>query len=103
MQIAIEGREAAKNWEERARALNDRTETTLKDVSNLLRSVRNFSEGTLVDEIYDLGTNLVTTTTKLMAGMNKIYDVISGMLSKIMSLFQSASENVRNSSSGINY
>ena len=101
MQIAMEGRDAAKNWEARARALNDSTENTLKDVSNLLQSVRNFSEGTLVDEIYDFGTNLITTTTKLMAGMNKIYDVISGLLSFFTNLFQSASENVKDSKSGI--
>jgi hypothetical protein len=99
MQIAMEGRDAAKNWEERARNLNDQTENTLKDVSNLLKSVRNFSEGTLVDEIFDLGTNVVTTTTKLMAGMNKIYDVISGLLGFFTNLFNSASENTRNTNS----
>ena len=72
MQILMEGREAAQNWEKDVRALNERPEETLQDVSNLLQSVRNFSEGTLVDEIFDVGTTLVTSTTKLMEGMNKI-------------------------------
>lgn len=92
MQILMEGREAAQNWEKDVRALNERTEETLQDVSNLLQSVRNFSEGTLVDEIFDVGTTLVTSTTKLMEGMNKIYDVIDGLLNFLQSLFTGATE-----------
>ena len=55
MQIQINGKDAADAWVERARGLNEETEGLLKDVSNLLTSVRNFSEGTLVDEIVELG------------------------------------------------
>ncbi len=96
MQIAIEGRDAAKNWEAKAKDLNERTDSTLKDVSNLLKSVRDFSEGTLVDEIYDVGTTLVTATTKLMEGMNKIFDVVHGLLNFFAGFFQNASENQGN-------
>ena len=92
MQIAMEGRDAANNWENQARSLNERTETTLKEVSNLLTSVRNFSEGTLVDEIYDVGDRLVTATTNLMQGMNKIFDVVKNLLSFFTNLFSEASQ-----------
>ena len=103
MQIAMEGREAATNWEERARALNENTERTLGEVSTLLQSVQYFSEGTLVDEIVDLGTNVITTTTALMQGMNKIYDVISGILGFFTNLFTNASENAQNTKSTMGY
>lgn len=101
MQITMEGREAANNWEDRARALNDNTERTLGEVSTLLQSVQYFSEGTLVDEIVDLGTNVITTTTALMQGMNKIYDVISGLLGFLANLFTEATENANDTRSAM--
>ena len=96
MQIRMEGRDAAMNWKSRAEELNQRTERLLTDVSNLLKSVRDFSEGTLVDEIYDVGTTLVTTTTKLMEGMNKIYDVVNGLLNFFTNFITGATESTRN-------
>lgn len=102
MQIKMEGRQAAEQWKARAQSLNERTDALLKDVSNLLQSVREFSEGTLVDEIYDLGTNLITATTKLMEGMNKIYDVVNGLLNFLAQLFTGSSQNTQQTNQYIN-
>ena len=96
MQIRMEGRDAANNWKHEAEGLNERTEKLLTDVSNLLKSVRDFSEGTLVDEIYDVGTSLVTATTRLMEGMNKIYDVVNGLLDLFTNFITGASNSTRN-------
>ena len=54
------------------------------------------SEGTLVDEIYDVGTSLVTATTRLMEGMNKIYDVVNGLLDLFTNFITGASNSTRN-------
>jgi len=93
MRIEMEGRQAAEEWKRDAERLNQDTERLLKEVSALLKSVKDFSEGTLVDEIFDLGTNLITATTHLMEGMNKIYDVIEGLLNFLKELFLGASKN----------
>jgi len=95
MRIAIEGREAAEAWKREAQELNEETQTLLNEVSELLKSVRDFSEGTLVDEIVDLGSNLVTATTKLMEGMNMIFDVVNNLLNILMELFNNASANTK--------
>lgn len=101
MQIAMEGRESAEQWKKDAQALNDRTESLLNDVSELLKSVKDFSDGTLVDEIFDLGTNLVNATRTLMEGMNQIFNVVNGLLDFLQQLFTGASANTRNVSNTI--
>lgn len=102
MRIEMEGRQAADEWKRDAERLNQDTQKLLNQVSDLLKSVREFSEGTLVDEIYDLGTNLVTATTKLMEGMNKIYDVIDGLLKFLAQLFTGSSASTKEVNSFIN-
>ena len=95
MRIEMEGRQAANEWKGDAERLNEDTQRLLNEVSNLLKSVKEFSEGTLVDEIFDLGTNLITATTKLMEGMNKIYDVIDGLLNFLAELFSGSSSSTK--------
>lgn len=101
MQIQINGKAAADAWVERARGLNEETESLLKDVSNLLTSVRNFSEGTLVDEIVELGDGVITATTALMSGMNQIYDVVNKLLDFLKNLFEEATGFQSDSKSAI--
>lgn len=95
MQIAIEGTDAANNWKSRATDLNQRTETTLREVSTLLEQVNTFAEGTLVDEIVDVGSTLVNATTHLMEGMNMIFSVVEGLLSKLAELFTAGTRNTQ--------
>lgn len=102
MRIAIEGREAAQAWQNEARVLNDETEKTLNDVANTLKSVREFSEGSLVDEIVDLGDSLITATTKLMQGMNGIFDVVKSLLSFLENLISGSSDAVKSTKGYIN-
>ena len=95
MRIEMEGRQAANDWKKDAERLNERTESLLKEVSKLLQEVKDFSEGTLVDEIVELGNNLLIATTKLMEGMNKIYDVIEGLLNLLAKLFSDSSKSTK--------
>ncbi len=101
MQIQIHGRAAAEQWKEDARKLNEDTDRLLKDVGNLLTDVRSFSEGTLVDEIVDLGDGVITATTTLMTGMNQIFDVVSKLLNFLEKLMSEASGFQKDSKSAI--
>jgi len=97
----MEGRAAANEWKDRARVLNERTQRLLTDVSNTLKSVREFSEGSLVDEIVDLGDTLVTATTKLMQGMNGIFDVVNKLLNFLEELITGSTKEVQGTKSYI--
>lgn len=99
MRIAINGKNAALAWQDRARQLNEETDRLLKEVSSTLQSVRQFSEGTLVDEIVDLGDKLVTATTKLMQGMNGIFDVVNSLLNFLENLITGSSQDVKSTAS----
>lgn len=95
MQIRMEGRQAANEWKSRAESLNNRTQTLLNDVSNTLKSVRELSEGSLVDEIVALGDSLLTATTKLMQSMNAIFDVVNKLLNFLEELISGSSKEVQ--------
>lgn len=102
MRIAISGRADAENWKNQARALNEETERLLKEVSETLQSVRQFSEGSLVDEIVDLGDKLITATTSLMKGMNGIFDVVNNLLSFLGNLISDSTKDVQGTRSYVN-
>lgn len=102
MRIAISGRSDAENWKNQARALNEETERLLKEVSETLQSVRQFSEGSLVDEIVDLGDKLITATTSLMKGMNGIFDVVNNLLSFLGNLISDSTKDVQGTRSYVN-
>lgn len=95
MTIAMEGRAAANQWVNKAKELNERTKRLLDAVSETLKSVRQFSEGTLVDEIVDLGSTLMTATTKLMNAMNEIFNVVNKLLDFLSNLITGSSQNVK--------
>ena len=91
MQIAMEGREAADQWKRDTQNLNDRTDKLLREVSTLLQTVKDFSDGTLVDEIFNLGSTVIDATTKLMEGLNQIFGVVDQLLGLLGNLFESVS------------
>ena len=81
--ISITGSAEAKAWASKAEALNQRTQALLDEVAATLRQVGTDSEGSVVDQIMDMGEKLSTATLKLIEGMNGIMGVVNGLLSAV--------------------
>ena len=99
MKIEVAGKTAGENWKRKAEQLNNNTEKLLGEVSKTLEKVQAVSDGTLVDEIAEVGTTLITSTTKLMEGMNGLLTVVDkllGFLDELFSTVSGATKVVRN-------
>lgn len=97
--IQMEGRAAANAWKARAQELNERTERLLNEVSTTLESVREYSEGSLVDEIVALGASLATATNKLLSAMNGLFDVVNNLLNLLESFISGSTSDVQKTKS----
>ena len=81
--IALQGRGDAKAWCQRAEGLNHRTEELLKKVGETLKSIEEFADGTIIDELVTFGNRVCTAATKVMEVMQQILNVVNDLLDKI--------------------
>ncbi len=83
----------AKAWQERANALNERTEQLLKMVGACFETLNAESVGDFVDELVVTGVKLLDNGAQMIGAMNGLIDAVNNILS---SLAQAVGEAVSN-------
>lgn len=99
--ISIISEAQAKLWQNEVERLNEETQQLLLEVGEALQQVKDDADSTIVDEIYDWGTRIVTGTTKIFQGMNEILGTVTGILAKMKDVLETGKNVVKNAIKGI--
>lgn len=84
--ISIKDEASARAWLEKVMTTNDDYHEAMRMAGETLQSAKDFGEGTMVDEFYDLGTNLLNSATKVFTAINEISSTVNTVLSSLGSL-----------------
>lgn len=82
-QLNIIDASAAESWRDEVYQLNEETYQLLNDVGTALQEVHEDADSTIVDEIYKYGGQILTGANNVLEGMNKLAEVVTGILSKV--------------------
>ncbi|MCC8072614.1 MAG: hypothetical protein LIO62_00595 [Clostridiales bacterium] len=88
MTIAMQDRAAAQNWESKATDLNERAEQAVQKAAQIVQEINEMADGTLIDELYQIGGTLSTVAASLLTAMNAIIDVVNNLLSAVEELIE---------------
>lgn len=95
MQIAIKDRSEAQAWQNTADALNARAQEAVKRAAQIVQEIKDMADGTLIDELFELGGALSNGAARLFEAMNAILDVVNNLLNAIENFKNEAIEFVK--------
>ncbi len=80
--INLKSSEAAIAWRDAVMQTNEEYNRVMEDAARTIEEIKTFADGTLIDEFVGLSYNLMNVTKKIFQGMNKIYDMVSSVVSQ---------------------
>ena len=70
-------------WKERAQALNERAERTVKEASQVLSEFRDTAEGNVFEQVCDYSSQVISGLTEVMRGINSILGAVDSLMNMI--------------------
>lgn len=95
MQIAIKDRPAAQTWQNTADDLNTRAQDAVNEAARIVQAIKDMADGTLIDELFELGGTLSNVAARLFEAMNAILTVVNNLLNAIEDFKNEAIEFVK--------
>lgn len=86
LKIAIKDETSARQWLEKVMLTNDDYQEAMREAGEVLQEAKDFGEGTMVDEFYELGTNLLNASEKVFNTINEISTIVNTVLGKVSGL-----------------
>ena len=86
LKISIKDDASARQWLDKVLLTNDEYYEAMREAGATLQEAKDFGEGTMVDEFYNLGTNVLTTATEVFNTINEISTVVNDVLVKVGNL-----------------
>lgn len=86
LKISIKDDASARQWLNKVMLTNDEYYEAMREAGATLQEAKDFGEGTMVDEFYNLGTNVLTTATVVFNTINEISTVVNDVLGKVGNL-----------------
>lgn len=86
VQIAIKDPASAKQWLGQVMDVNEAYYTAMEEAGQTLQDAKDFGEGTMVDELYNLGTDLMRASQKVFNTINEISSTVNTVLEKVTDL-----------------
>ncbi len=86
LKISIKDDASARQWLNKVLLTNDEYYEAMREAGATLQEAKDFGEGTMVDEFYNLGTNVLTTATEVFNTINEISTVVNDVLGKVGNL-----------------
>ena len=86
LKISIKDDASAWQWLDNVLLTNDEYYEAMREAGATLQEAKDFGEGTMVDEFYNLGTNVLTTATEVFNTINEISTVVNDVLVKVGNL-----------------
>ena len=99
LEIIDEGE--AKVWMAEVERLNQDTQKLLTEVGQALQQVRDDADSTIVDELYDWGTRMITASTEIFKGMTELYNAVDSIVKKVSDVIENGLGTVKNIIKGI--
>ena len=89
-QVSIKDSTSAQNWLSMVEAINEDYLVAMKEANQVLREVNNVAEGTIVDEMVDLGDKILTCGEQVFNGISKISETVTSIISTVSDVVDSA-------------
>lgn len=70
-------------WKDRAQALNDRTEKTIREASQVLDEFKDTAEGNVFEQVCQYSGQVISGLTDVMKGVNQILSAVDSMMNLI--------------------
>ena len=86
LKISIKDDASARQWLNKVMLTNDEYYEAMREAGETLQEAKDFGEGTIVDEFYNLSTNLLTSSEKVFRTINEISTVVNDVLVKVGNL-----------------
>ena len=83
VQIKIKDRDSAMAWLGNIEALNMDYQLAMKDAGETITDMENFAEGTLVDELVDCGSKILTAADSTYQAINSIANTVTTVLDTV--------------------
>ncbi len=86
VKIAIKDESSARQWRDKVLLVNDEYHDAMREAAETLQGAKDFADGTMVDEFYNLGTGLLNASEKVFNTLNEISSVVNNVLGKAASM-----------------
>ena len=90
VQVSIKDRNAANAWLENVRDINQDYSRAMEEAGRTLIEMKDFADGTLVDEFYNYGNTLLDAAKKTFEVIDEIADTVNKILSAVEEFAESA-------------
>ena len=80
VKIAIKDETSARQWLDKVMLTNDDYNEAMREAGETLQGTKDFADGTMVDEFYNLGTVMLDATQKVYSTINEISDTVNKVL-----------------------
>lgn len=95
MQISISNEQAAQAWLREVQAINEDYKVAMEDAAHTLESMNEFASGTLVDDIVNLGHDLLVAGQQISQGIDQIADTVAGVVGKVGEFIDNAKDKIK--------
>lgn len=99
--LSIKSEAEAKRWQAEVQRLNEETEKLLKEVGTALQQVKDDADSTIVDELYDYGTRIVTGATQVFQGMTGLFNIVTDLCKSLNEVLDTGKNIVKGAIKGI--
>lgn len=83
LQIKVKDSASANAWLQKIMLLNEDYHAAMAEASETLTSVKDFSDGTMVDEIYNFGSGLLSAAETTFSAINTIAETVTSVISTV--------------------
>lgn len=90
VQIAIKDEQTAKQWLDMVRDINTDYYKAMTDAAETMVNMKDFADGTMVDEFYKYGTDLLNAAEVTYKAVDNIADTVNTILSKVSNFVEGA-------------
>ncbi len=95
MQISITSKAAGESWKKEVQRLNNETKKLLDDVAKAVSDVQNNAESSIVDELVTFANQTTSASVKILEGMNKLCETITGILNAVDKAIEAGKELIK--------
>lgn len=82
LRIAIKDDASALQWLAQAMLIHEEYEVAMREASDVHKQAEDFADGTMVDELYELGTNFLNASEKVANEIKEIATTVNAILDK---------------------
>lgn len=83
VKVAVKDKDSANAWLMKVVALNEDYHAAMDEAGVALEDMQNFAEGTVVDEIVEVGQGIITAANETFEAINAIADTVNTVLSTV--------------------